>query len=175
LSRLRVGEQQWIDECVYIIDSREQYPLTIKNETTETRKLDCGDYSIEGPGMSFVPGNNPSISIERKSLSDLVGTLTSGRDRFTAELERSRLVTRFDLIIETGITELMRGNYPGMTDSLTHLVSLMALTERYNMRVWFADNHAMAGLMVRYMLKYWVRELIVSGKIRIEKATFSLY
>ncbi len=65
------------------VDSREQHPYDFQGitaagrpveVTTITAGLKSGDYSIAG--------YEDAVAVERKSLSDLYGTLTSGRDRF---------------------------------------------------------------------------------------------
>lgn len=60
----------------YICDTREQNILKLPN--MQIQKLDFGDYTISGS----------NIFIERKSLNDLVGTLSSGYERFNREIER---------------------------------------------------------------------------------------
>ena len=77
---------------VLIEDTREQTPLTDWPEGTqvENRGLDTGDYSIAGWENCF--------AIERKSVTDLAGTMIDGyepntqkpRRRFNNELERMR-------------------------------------------------------------------------------------
>lgn len=71
-----------------VADTREQKPLEPfvleKGERVYLpvvrAKLDEGDYAIEG--------HEQTIFIERKSVEDLYGTITQGRDRFCAELLR---------------------------------------------------------------------------------------
>lgn len=65
-------------EIEIIVDTRERSPFSFDSKTIN-KKLDFGDYSVEG---SY-------LSIERKSMSDLAGTLTTGFDRFCREIERS--------------------------------------------------------------------------------------
>lgn len=65
-----------------IIDSREQRPLYSKSEFI-THKLPVGDYSCADE-------MNSGVYIERKSLSDLAGTLTSGYDRFEREIQKAQ-------------------------------------------------------------------------------------
>lgn len=60
-------------------DSREQWSYSFKN--SKRVALVAGDYSTVKLKDSFV--------IERKSLSDLYGTLTNGNQRFKAELFRA--------------------------------------------------------------------------------------
>lgn len=62
-----------------VIDTREQKPLALLNKVTGTLKF--GDYALDG---------NNSICFERKSLSDLVGTLGKGYERFCRELQRAK-------------------------------------------------------------------------------------
>jgi hypothetical protein len=62
------------------VDTREQAPLTWPS--SEVKKLIVGDYC---PSEEFFSG----IFVERKSLYDLAGTLTSGLDRFKREIERA--------------------------------------------------------------------------------------
>jgi hypothetical protein len=62
-----------------IIDTREQKPLNFKNLEPVSSKLEYGDYSYDG-----------ILSVERKSLNDLVSTLSSGFDRFKNEISRAK-------------------------------------------------------------------------------------
>ena len=59
---------------------------------TEVGTLRTGDYSIQG--------FETRIAVERKSLSDLFGTLGAGRDRFVRELERMATMEVAAVVIE---------------------------------------------------------------------------
>ena len=61
-----------------ITDSRERTPYKFKNSVT--RKLDTGDYSIEGYEYQ--------VCVERKTKADAYGTIGNGRSRFIKELQR---------------------------------------------------------------------------------------
>ena len=61
-----------------IIDTREQRPLTFKHFPSVTACLSEGDYSILGYEGRF--------TVERKSIADLVGSVTHDRARFEREL-----------------------------------------------------------------------------------------
>lgn len=65
-----------------IVDTREKTPLEFQHLEVEHGTLTTGDYSIKGFTNSFM--------VERKSMADLVGSLTQGRERFFRELERMR-------------------------------------------------------------------------------------
>ena len=74
-----------------IVDSHERYPWRFSDQqaTTVRRALPAGDYGIE-------VGGHLVASIERKSLPDLVGTLTGGKLRYLlaalSDIPRSALV-----------------------------------------------------------------------------------
>ena len=63
-----------------IIDTREQKPLSFTGHETITCKLDEGDYNIEEL--------KDKICIERKSLADFYGSITSDHLRFKKEIQR---------------------------------------------------------------------------------------
>jgi len=60
-----------------IVDSHERYPWTFNHQqaTTARRALPAGDYAVESNGRIVA-------AVERKSLPDLVATMTSGKLRY---------------------------------------------------------------------------------------------
>ncbi len=76
-------------ELEIICDTREQNLLSFKN--IQVAKLDYGDYYCHN-------GNNP-VSIERKSLIDLVGTISQGYERFKKEIERCRKDNNYMVVV----------------------------------------------------------------------------
>ncbi|MGH9180777.1 MAG: ERCC4 domain-containing protein, partial [Acidimicrobiales bacterium] len=74
-----------------VVDSHESYPWRFTHQQAETvrRALPAGDYAVELDGEVIA-------SVERKSLADLVSTLTTGRLRYLlsdlAALPRAALV-----------------------------------------------------------------------------------
>jgi ERCC4-type nuclease len=87
-----------------IIDEREQQPWAWSpgDATTEIRSLVAGDYAlaadceeVKGRKMLAV-----RFSIERKSLDDFLGTISSGWDRFQRELTRMESFPARVIIVE---------------------------------------------------------------------------
>ena len=70
------------DHLIYI-DSREQKPLEIEDFPTEVRGLKFGDYCLNDREKTR------NTYIERKSVPDLIGTLSSGLERFKNEINRA--------------------------------------------------------------------------------------
>ena len=64
------------------IDTREQKPLKFKRPV-EVRKLNFGDYAFSSAQATC------NCYVERKSLSDFVGTLSGGYERFINEIKRA--------------------------------------------------------------------------------------
>jgi ERCC4 domain len=60
-----------------LVDSHERYPWAFarRQAVTERRALPAGDYAVEADGAVIA-------AVERKSLADLVATLTSGKARY---------------------------------------------------------------------------------------------
>ena len=70
------------DHLIYI-DSREQNPLPINDFPTEVKGLKFGDYCLNDKKKTR------NTYIERKSVPDLIGTLSSGLERFKNEINRA--------------------------------------------------------------------------------------
>lgn len=68
------------NDSVIVTDTREQKGLKIKHKTSK-ECINVGDYALKGE-------YDLGIRIERKSLPDFVGTLSSGYERFVRELQR---------------------------------------------------------------------------------------
>ena len=83
------------------IDTREQKPIKLSNYKVISEKLDFGDYSCDG-----------ILAVERKSLSDLVSTLSSGFDRFNREMERAKLANGYIVVVtECDINKFLSFSY----------------------------------------------------------------
>lgn len=79
----------WDKEYSIFIDTREQRPLVF-DCLTKKKSLKFGDYSCSN--------NSVCCNIERKSLGDLVGSMSKGFERFMKEVNRS-IESRKDLIV----------------------------------------------------------------------------
>ncbi len=80
-----------LPDLAILVDAHERYPYTFSRQQvhTERRALRCGDYGVEVDGTVVA-------AVERKSLTDLVSSLSSGRLRFAlaelATLDRAAVV-----------------------------------------------------------------------------------
>jgi hypothetical protein len=89
--RLPTARASGVEELEIVIDAHERYPYRFAGQQVRThrRGLACGDYAVTLDGRLVA-------AVERKSLSDLVSSLTSGRLRFAlgelATLPRAAVV-----------------------------------------------------------------------------------
>ena len=85
-----------------ITDSRQQRPYQFEL-ASELAALPCGDYSIGGL--------ENYVAVERKTLDDLIGCLTTDRDRFERKLHRGLALDYFALVVEASLSDLVNGRY----------------------------------------------------------------
>ena len=86
-------------------DSREKRPWSFDGAIR--RALPAGDYSLDGL--------EDRLAVERKSLADLVGTLTAGWPRFKAELEKLAAYPCAAIIIEASRADVATHAYQAAT------------------------------------------------------------
>ena len=80
--RLPTARAAGVTELEIVVDAHERYAYTFTGQQVRTvqRALACGDYAVAAGGQLVA-------AVERKSLTDLISSLTSGRLRFAlAEL-----------------------------------------------------------------------------------------
>lgn len=86
-----------------ICDTREQIPLDLAPLRVIRGTLTTGDYSIAG--MENI------VSLERKSLDDLLGCIGADRERFDREVQRLLAYPVRALLVESGWQHLERGGW----------------------------------------------------------------
>lgn len=129
------------------IDTREALPLSFdgfRGVDTVRSGLRTGDYSIQG--------YEDQITFERKSVQDLVGTLTSGHTRFLREMERMRSFKAKYILIEHTPDILYNycAKHGWQRKFNTIIQSLLAYACHYQCRVRFCkDREDMAEYIVK--------------------------
>lgn len=109
------------------VDSREQTPFDLAPMMTERATLDVGDYSVKG--LEHV------VSIERKSLLDLVACCGRERARFQRELDRLRGWPVSAVVVESTWTTIESGSWKTPRMKMTPSHVLGSLTS------WIAQGH----------------------------------
>lgn len=90
-------------DVLAIVDTREQLPFDVAPLRMVTGTLATGDYSIVGL--------EDRITVERKSLSDLIGCCGVERERFQREVERLRSYETRCVIVEASWDDLEAGDW----------------------------------------------------------------
>lgn len=142
------------DDFTIIIDTREQQPWSFEHYTTASRKLDTGDYSIEGL--------EDIVCIERKkSVSEVANNLTESRfidvvDRMS-KFKYAFLLLEFDLaqVLSYPIgSNLPRRLWDKIKISPAFIVKhILELQLNHNIKVLFCGSSSDAEQMAEYILK----------------------
>jgi len=137
-----------------LIDSREQAPFTFQayEVVPEVAALPVGDYSL--------PSLEDRVSIERKSLNDLVGCLMGkDRERFERELARGRHYDLFAVVVEASMADVSRGRYRSEMKPQAALQSIITYQVRYRTPFVWAGNRAGAEYITHGLLTKYLREI----------------
>lgn len=110
-------------------DSREQTPLNL-DFPIEITTLNYADYAIDNSEL------NENVYVERKSLADLLGTVTSGLERFSNELERALIDNAYIVVL--------------VEESIEHALSFNHLPHIFCKMHPDAVFHNIRGLLQRY-------------------------
>lgn len=143
-----------VPKPVICVDTREQQPYDFRRfgnwiEGVERATLDTGDYAIAG--MEDV------ARIERKTLKDVVMSLTAERKRFLREMERMEAYPHRMLLIEASFSDI-KTPYTFHSEARAHpngiAGSLMAIAARHRVQVCFGCTRKLAEeLAASYLSK----------------------
>lgn len=162
--RGRISDRPLACPFTIAVDTREQAPFSFSSIRansdrsyrpliidTQRTTLQQGDYSIVGHELQ--------IAIERKSKTDLFGTLSAGRERFENELQRlSQHVNWSAVIVESEMSGILEHPPEFSQLSAKSVVgSVVAFMVRYPSVHWlFMPGRQAAELMCfRLLERYW--------------------
>lgn len=132
-----------------VIDTQEKKPYTFEKYgcTCINKSLKTGDYSLLGM--------ENEVTIERKTLSDLVRSLGQGRERFEKEFTRMQAFKYPVLIIESSLKNLTKPfKYSKMTPAEI-INSLLSWSIKYGVCIFFGCNRELSeNLAFRILEKY---------------------
>ena len=143
-----------------VIDTREQQPLPIAACPSERGTLLSGDYSFAGAEHLF--------SVERKTIPDLVRSLTMERDRFMRELERLRGYRFARLLIIGCVGDIEMGHYRSRVTPKAILHSLYSIEAKYVPVCWARTPQEGGELVERWAFWFARSCLEAARRIRLE-------
>ena len=145
-------------DVIFVIDSREQRPYSL--QPAVVRALPEGDYTIQG--------HETEVVVERKSLPDMLSSLTSGRSRFLRECERLSAYDYPAIVCEGDYW-----NYVTSPQSRMHwnsrIGSIVAISQRYGVFVWFVPNRREGERLTARILTRWATD-VQQGKKTVRLA-----
>ena len=136
-------------EFKIIIDTREQEGYSFSCPSIR-RKLDAGDYSIEG--------FETKVAVERKSLDDFVNTVIRAHERFYQELHSLQNYDYACVVIESSLRDLLEGNYRSGAHPNALLATVIAININFKIPVFFCGDRQSACRFVEEYLKYIYRK-----------------
>jgi ERCC4-type nuclease len=138
--------------CI-IVDTREKAPFAFDHEHVDvvSGTLSTGDCSLFG--------HEDEVAIERKSLDDLVGTLTHGRERFERELERMRSYVLRAVIIEGSWQDLADHHYVSLAHPSSIFGSVCCSHVDYLVPFLFCETRAIAGRVTERLIRRYAENL----------------
>lgn len=143
--------------CI-IIDTREQAPfLFSEGVDTERATLDAGDYSVRGL--------TASVAIERKSLDDLVGSITAGRERFLACCSRMARLDFAAVVVEGSVEDVLAGLYRSRTRPQSVLGTMLAIHADFGVpTIWAGSRANASNITERILTRLW-RTAVANGEV----------
>jgi ERCC4-type nuclease len=139
------------------VDTREQAPITFDVTGSISRVditgLPFGDYWAEWEPGTEKAGYNCEmpVAFERKSISDLFGTLTGGYERFKRELQRAKENNfKLILIVEGTMSEVLAGTKYSEVKGESIMKTMFTLWMKYDLVPVFCPNRSE---MRRYMIE----------------------
>lgn len=134
-----------------VTDTREQTPLWTN---TKQHKLDFGDYSLIG--------HEPHFAIERKSLPDLLQTLTSGHTRFKEELLRAKSARYFAIVVDGTYMQMRNKDYPNAfrskwTKGKTIVDICNTLRIKYGVQIIFTTGRVESKRVIKDLMASYLK------------------
>ena len=133
-------------------------PLWTPQEgSVESKRLNVGDYSFRTKEMSY----EALFSVERKNLSDLYSTLGVNHLRFKAELERSKELDFFCIVIEEDMDSCLNKTFKGakftQMKGSTVLKILITLLMKYKIPFFFTKSRSEARLLIIQLFQCYLK------------------
>jgi DNA excision repair protein ERCC-4 len=138
---------------VIVVDTREQQPLVFERLTSVRGTLQTGDYSVAGLQDLF--------SIERKTVSDLVGCCVGeNRERFERELHRLRGYGFKRLLVIGSEVEILADQYHSNIKPNAVLASVCAFEVRYDLPVVFVPTAQAGARLVERLAFFFAGQMV---------------
>jgi len=142
-----------------IVDSREQAAFEFSHQRYENVPvfvdgLKTGDYSFRG-------GEDYAI-VERKSMPDLLGSISTRREPFERELERAMELPCFMVVVEEPFRNLGCKEYQSNMNRNAAIQTVLSWMGKYRCSWFFAESRDGAEYATYHWLRHCHRRLNIS-------------
>lgn len=146
---------------VIVADSREQNPYVFLEERYENVQMVVSGL---GTGDYTVLGYESEIGIERKTLEDFIGSISSGRERFEREMERAMTFRRFYVIIEASVHDVRAHHYQSRMSPHAVLQTALSWSVKYGVHIIWAGTRSGGEYTTFHLLRHYKRQRSDSGR-----------
>lgn len=138
-------------DITIIVDSREQRPFLMEDLGFKVKigTLKTGDYTVEGL--------EKKITVERKSLPDLLSCVGSNRVRFEKELKRMLAFESSCVIVSALEQEIFKGNWHYSKIVPKQVVGSYTGWMTWGIPFMFAKDHEAAAARAAHFLLLYAR------------------
>ena len=137
----------------FTVDTREPWPHPWATHFSAAVQLEKGTLETGDFAMAALPDG---VVIERKTVSDLLGCIGKGRERFERELQRGRYCGRLVVIVEGALVEVLRETRAIHPNAI---IGTLAAWQRRYAPFCFAGAVKTAAQMAEALLRGQVRDI----------------
>lgn len=148
--------QKPLDFPMILIDSREQTPWSFTLPSVRACVPRGADYSLAG--------FETAIGIERKSLGDMIGSLTAGRERFMRSLAALRERPWRCLIVESTLGIIRSHSYRSRVHPNSIVGSLASIVAD-GVPVFLAGDHNQAAAFAEKLLQKFHSRAVAARRV----------
>ena len=137
----------------FTVDTREPWPHPWAAHFSAAVQLEKGTLETGDFALAALPDG---VVIERKTVSDLLGCIGKGRERFERELQRGRHCGRLVVIVEGALVEVLRETRAIHPNAI---IGTLAAWQRRYAPFCFAGAVKTAAQMAEALLRGQVRDI----------------
>lgn len=143
------------------LDSREQAPFEFTDARYENvpvivQALKTADYSVVG--------YENLIGVERKSLADMMCSISNQRERFERELERAMEFHAFMIVVESPFRDIATNAYRSNMSVNAAVQTVFSWMSKYRLSWWFAESRSGAEFATYHFLRHFYKRQTGSKK-----------
>lgn len=157
-------EEEFINNISFVVDTREQMPYQFEGRKSFVHGLPVGDYGLGNKNKN----DNVellSVSIERKTLDDFIGSVSKGRERFEKEIHTGKALDYFALVIEADCADIEKHNYRSDMNPKSAMSTIYSWSAKHRLPVWFCSDRVNGERITMTLLEFYAKSVYKKFKI----------